>query len=330
MEARVPLQPDIQSLALGLGSVLASQNASELTNLDRERNAYSSGSFSEIVTCQFADGRALRLFFKYAQFPFGADYHDASHEPFEVMPWSNVPYEAEVYRQVLEPLRLSTPKFYGTYNEPDTGRLWLVLEHLENAIPLDELADTHMCLASSWLGRFHAAAEPLATTTSPPFLKKIDTEYYLAFARRALSAKWLDPSFWWLPDLCWRFRYIVASTLTPRPTIVHGDYYRNNILLSDGNIHPVDWEQAAIGLGELDLACLTFRWPAEIAQQCEIEYQKSRWPQGAPADFEVVLNAARLVLYLDEMRNLPNWPDRNDRLVFGEEMRSLGEHLKLI
>ena len=123
---------------------------------------------------------------------------------------------------------------------------------------------------------------------------------------------------------------MVASTLTLRPTIIHGDYYRNNVLLSDGNIHPVDWEQAAIGLGELDLACLTFRWPAEIAQQCELEYQKSRWPQGSPADFEIALNAARLVRYLDEMRNLPNWPDRNDRLVFGEEMRSLGERLKLI
>jgi hypothetical protein len=329
MEPRVSLQPDIQSLASGLGSVLILSNA-ELTILERERNPYSSGSFSEVVTCRLADGQVLRLFFKYAQFPGEADYHDASHEPFEVMPWSNVPYEAEVYRQVLEPLRLSTPKFYGTYNEPDTGRLWLVLEHLENAIPLDEQADRYMRLASSWLGRFHAAAEPFATTASLPFLKKIDPEYYLAFARRALSAKWLDPSWWWLPDLCWRFRHMVASTLILRPTIIHGDYYRNNILLSDGNIHPVDWEQAAIGLGELDLAALTFRWPAEIAQPCELEYQKSRWPQGAPADFEIALNAARLVLYLDEMRNLPNWPDRDDRLVFGEEMRSLGEHLKLI
>jgi hypothetical protein len=330
METRPPLQPDIQSLASGLGSVLISPNAGDLTILDRERNAYSSGSLSEIVTCRLADGRMLRLLFKYAQFPAGANYHDASCEPFEVMPWSNVPYEAEVYRQVLEPLRLSTPKFYGTYNEPGTGRLWLVLEHLENATPLDELAETNMCLASSWLGRFHATAEPLANTACLSFLKKVEADYYLAFARRVRAAEWLDSSFSWLPDLCSRFRGIAASTLIRRPTIIHGDYYRNNILLSDGNIHPVDWEQAAIGIGELDLACLTFRWPREIAQQCELEYQKSRWAQGTPSDFETVLNAARLALYLDEMRKLPNWPDRNDRSTFGEEMRSLGEYLKLI
>jgi aminoglycoside phosphotransferase (APT) family kinase protein len=332
METALLLQPDTQSLSLGLRSVLGVSNAGELTILDRERNAYSSGSLSEIVTCRCADGRALRLLVKYAQYPDAAHYRHLSHEPFIVRSWSNVPYEAEVYRHVLEPLRLSTPKFYGTYQEPGSGRLWLILEYFENAIPLDELFDdSHMGLAANWLGRFHAANEHRVATASLSFLKKLDAGHYSAFATRALShAGRLDGWFSWLPDLCSRFEDLAASMWTLRPTITHGDYYRNNILLRDGNIHPVDWEQAAIDLGEMDLACLTYRWPANITQWCELEYQRSRWPQGSPDDFETVLTAARLVLYLDEIRNLPNWAARSERLAFSQEMRSLGERLGLI
>lgn len=332
METGLCLQPDMQSLSSGLRSVLSVPSAGELTILDRERNAYSSGSLSEIVTCRFAARRALRLLVKYSQYPDAAHYRHPSHEPFITRSWSNVPYEAEVYRQVLEPLRVSAPKFYGTYEEPSSGRLWLVLEYLENAVPLDELFDdSPMGLASNWLGRFHAASEHHIATASLPFLKKLGAGHYSAFASRALShAKRLDRSFSWLPDLCQSFQDFIASIWTMRPTINHGDYYRNNILLCDGNIRPVDWEQAAIDLGEMDLACLTYRWPANIAQWCELVYQRSRWPQGSPHDFETVLGAARLALYLDEIRNLPNWTDRSERLAFGQEMCALGERLGLI
>ena len=333
METELLLQPDTQSLCLGLRSVLGVSDGGEVTILERERNAYSSGSLSEIVTCRCANGSPLRLLVKYAQYPDAARYRHASHEPFIAGSWSNVPYEAEVYRHVLEPLRLSTPKFYGTYQEPGSGRLWLVLEYFENAIPLDELSDDSvMVLASNWLGRFHAVSEPcLAHKASLPSLKTRDASYYSGRATRALSHFGrLGPSFSWLPDLCARFEDFAASICSLRPTITHGDYYRHNILARDGNIHPVDWEQAAIDLGEIDLACLTYRWPAKISQCCELEYQRSRWPQGSPDDFETVLKGARLTLYLDEIRNVPNWTDRGERLTFGQEMRSLSEVLGLI
>lgn len=332
METGLLLQPDTQSLSLGLRSVLGVSDSGKLTILDRERNPYSSGSLSEIVTCRCEAGRADRLLVKYAQYPEAADYRHSCHEPFIIRSWSNVPYEAEVYRHVLEPLRLSTPKFYGTYREPGSGRLWLVLEYLENATSLDELFDdSDMGLASSWLGRFHAAGAHCVATASSTFLTKRDAGHYSAFASRALShAGRLDRWFYWLPDLCSKFEDLVSSIWTLRPTITHGDFYRHNILLRDGNVHPVDWEQAAIDLGEMDLACLTYRWPANIAQWCELEYQRSRWPQGSPCHFETTLSAARLVLYLDEIKNLPSWTDRRERLIFGREMRSLGERLGLI
>jgi Phosphotransferase enzyme family len=333
MESELLLQPDTQSLCLGLRSVLGVSDAGELTILERERNPYSSGSLGEIVTCRCGDGNPARLLVKYAQYPDAARFRHPSDEQFVVGSWSDVPYEAEVYRHVLEPLRLSTPKFYGTYQEPGSGRLWLVLEYFENAIPLDELFnDSDIGLASNWLGRFHAVSEHCLTNkASLPSLKNRDASYYSAFATRALAhVGRLGQSFSWLPDLCSSFEDFAASIWILRPTIIHGDYYRHNILVRGGNIHPVDWEQAAIDLGEIDLACLTYRWPANITQCCELEYQKNRWPQGSPDDFETVLNAARLTLYLDETRNVPNWTDRGERLTFSQEMRSLGERLGLI
>jgi len=331
-ENRLLLQPDLETLGRGLRSVFAVSRAGMLTILDRERNAYSSGSLSEIVTCSFVGGRTMRLLVKYAQYPEAANYHHISHEPFIVMPWSNVPYEAEVYRHVLGRFRFSTPKFYGTYQEPGSGRLWLVLEYLENSISLDEVFDdSPMGLAAAWLGRFHAVGEQRVPADSLSFLKRLDATYYSDFASRALShARRLDRSFSWLPKLCSNFDSFVSSICHLRPTIIHGDYYRNNILLREGNIHPIDWEQAAIGLGELDLACLGYRWPANINRWCELEYQRSRWPQGSPEDFDRILNAARLVLYLDEIRNVPGWTDNNERLIFNWEMLSLGERLGLI
>lgn len=342
-ETGLLLEPETHSLSSGLRSVLCVSNGGELTILERERNAYSSGSLSEIVTCRYADGRPLRLLVKYAQYPGAAHYRHPSHghpsqlhpsqQPFTVGSWSNVPYEAEVYRHVLEPLRLSTPKFYGTYQEPGSGRLWLVLEYFDNAIPLDEqFDDSVMKLASSWLGRFHTISEQhIASNAALPNLKIRDASYYSGFATRALAhAGKLDLSFSWLPDLCSSFKDLARSVWMVRPTITHGDYFQHNILIRDGNIHPVDWEEAAIDLGEIDLACFTYRWPASVTVCCELEYQKSRWPQGSPNDFETVVNAARLALYFDDIRNVANWTDHGERLTFSKEMQSLGERLGLI
>ena len=332
------LEPETHSLSSGLRSVLGVSNGTELTILERERNAYSSGSLSEIATCACAGGRPLRLLVKYAQYPDAARYPHPSHghpsqEPFVVGSWSNVPYEAEVYRHVLEPLRLSTPKFYGTYQEPGSGRLWLVVEYLDNAVPMHEqFDDSAMNLASSWLGRFHAIGEQrIASNAALADLKIRDASYYSAVATRALAhAGKLDPWFSWLPDLCSRFNDLARSVWTARPTITHGDYFQHNILIRDGSIHPIDWEEAAIDLGEIDLACLTYRWPASVTEGCELEYQKSRWPQGSPDDFETVVNAARLALYFDDIRNVADWTDCDERRMFSKEMRSLGERLGLI
>src|SRR5213076_728303 len=76
-------------------------------------------------------------------------------------------------------------------------------------------------------------------------------------------------------------------------TVIYGEYYPDNILMRDSTIYPVDWESTAIGAGEIDLASLTDGWPERLVQQCGIEYQRTRWPAGAPREFSQRLEAAR-------------------------------------
>src|SRR5919112_652571 len=133
------LLPNLQTVTVGLTSVLRSHGSTngKLTVLDRQPNIYTSTFPSEIVTCQFDDdNRELQLLCKY-----GADYSTSrdgrtsnvfGHK-------GGVPYEAAVYRHVLQsslvsvPIssRVSVPTFYGAYKDATTGDTWLILEYLD-------------------------------------------------------------------------------------------------------------------------------------------------------------------------------------------------------
>ena len=68
----------------------------------------------------------------------------------------------------------------------------------------------------------------------------------------------------------------------------------------------MDWESAAIGAGEIDLASLTDGWPTEIAESCEREYAAARWPQGPPPEFAERLALAKLYWGLRWLGNTPD------------------------
>jgi aminoglycoside phosphotransferase (APT) family kinase protein len=64
------------------------------------------------------------------------------------------------------------------------------------------------------------------------------------------------------------------------PVLIHGEYCQSHILFRNEVSYPADWESATSAAGEVDLASLTEGWPAEIVRQCELEYQRVRWPEG--------------------------------------------------
>jgi hypothetical protein len=312
--------PNLQTLTVGLASLLRSQ----VTVLDRRPNPYTSTFPSEIVTCRVHGGGELVLFCKYA----------AGGHPDNVYGHrGGVAYEAAVYRHLLQPSRASTPTLYGTYTDVSTGDSWLVVEYLDKSLRLPQVAETAapMSLAARWIGQFHRVSEERLSHSPMPFLIRYNAEYYLGWVRRtSLFAGHLHRRFPWLRTLCEHSEEFISLLSTSPLAVIHGEYYPKNILFRRGRVHPVDWESAAVAAGEIDLAALTENWGADIARQCELEYQRIRWPEGAPADFEQKLGAARLYLYFRWLGDRPDWTTHPSYLHSFAQLRSAGERLGLI
>jgi aminoglycoside phosphotransferase (APT) family kinase protein len=289
--------------------------------LDRRPNLQ--GSFPhEVVTCRLGDGSARQLFCKYG---VGHTESGFGHR-------GGVPYEAEVYRRVLRPSGLSAPAFLGSCTNPATGEVWMVLEYLDGSLRVGKAPDpAAMGLAARWAGQFHAAQETSLTRGDLAFLNRYDAGYYRGWAQR--TARFAGPrheQYPWLSALCGRFEQEAAALLAPTPTVIHGEYYPKNVLWHRGAIYPVDWESAAVASGLIDLASLTEKWPADVAQRCAAEYGQARWPGGTPADFERTLDAARVYLHLRWLGNRPDWTSDEGRTWRFEELHLLGERLGLV
>ncbi len=327
MKPLSPQLPDMKALTTGLKSLVgrAHNGGSHLTVL-RRRKFVEAGSFaSELVTCRLSNGSRLQLLCKYT-----SKYWEAPGEES----WGHrrgVLHEAAVYRDVLRPLKVSAPRFYGTHTDPKTGETWLVLEYLPDALRVNQ-ADRPgaMGLAARWIGEFHALAEARLRRASFRFLRIFDAAYYRGWPQRTLRfAGPLKERFPWLRTVCQRFEGW-APLLLSRRTVIHGEYYGRNVLFQKDRIYPVDWESAAIAAGELDLASLTEGWPASTVRQCQREYQRARWPQGAPADFPQTLEAARVFTMFRWLGDSPEIThDRGSRFYF-RELRTAAERLGLL
>jgi hypothetical protein len=242
---------------------------------------------------------------------------------------SGILYEAEVYRNVLQPLGAGVPVFYGTHTETSTGQSWFVLQYLDGAFRVQKFPD-EMGRAARWAGHFHRAAEMGLPKLAATFLITHDTDYYLDFARRTCEfAGDLHDRFPWLRCLCERFEDVVGLLRHSQPVVTHSEYVPQNILFYGGEIFPVDWESTALAAGEIDLAALTDGWGREVVELCESEYQRARWPDGAPASFCHTLAAARLYLSFRWLGDRPQWTTHKGSCWRFDTLRSAGKQLGL-
>jgi hypothetical protein len=312
--------PDETSLATGLASALAGAGFDGVTVLHRLPNPLASTFPSEVVTCRLGDGEELRLLCKYG----GHDHPAHGHR-------GGVGYEAEVYRRVLAKAGLAVPRFYGSATAGPAGEVWLAIGYLEGCVRLNYSRDLSLWeLSAAWGGRFHAGHEARNGDPAFSFLRAYDADYYAGWARR--TAQYADAQqahFPWLPDLCRRAETALAALLEAPQTVIHGEYYPKNILLRDGTVYPVDWESAAIGRGEIDLATLTDRCDPEVVSRCQTAYTLARWPEGAPADFRRALELARLYVHLRWLGAEPGRKLRRRSWRY-DAVRTLGEGLGLI
>jgi hypothetical protein len=284
--------PRTRLLIKGLAAVL--EQCGELHDrieiIDRRANIEASTFPSEIVTCRLDGQRVLRLFCKYS---IDLDREVYGHR-------GGVEYEARVYRSVLQQMEISVPRFYGVYEEPKSDRSWLILGYLADTVRVSRTSDLNdMLKAAHWLGCFHVYNETRLKQEGLTFLRRYDAGYYLGWMRRALLfAKQQSRSLSWLHSLCARFETQVGELLSESLTVIHGEFYPQNVMVHQGVLYPVDWETAAIAAGELDLASLTDRWPAKIVRRCENRYWQARWQDSSPEGFDQRLQIARIYTQL--------------------------------
>lgn len=258
----------------------------DLQLVSRSPNVYASSYASELVQLRSAAGESIRLFCKYGV-PRSAT---RGHR------WG-IGYESQVYRQILTPLRISAPRLFGSWSSGELAGI--ALEALDSAAPLKRLGAAGVAAAAAWLGRFHRRTEPVTEAGPVGCLRHYDAAHFAHWmdrARAAATEHGRDAA--WLDSLARRFDLgIMALHRQPR-VIVHGEFYPMNVLATDSSIHPVDWESAGIGPGEIDLASLCMGWPAATISSSLAVYAAARWDGAVPQGLAARLATARVYLSL--------------------------------
>lgn len=286
--------------------------------LHRRPNAYVASFPAEIVTCRLGDERVVRLFCKYES---GASDGSDGHR-------GGVVYEAEVYRHLLVRAGVSTPRFYGGWTDA-TGNALLVIEYLDEALRLTKSRDSSSFLvrAAVWIARFQRLATQ-RRLEAPSLARRYGRDYYLGWSQRAADhVAHAGLRFPWLAPLREGFEGSVGLLTEGGHVPIHGEFYPRNILVHDGRIRPIDWESAALAVGEIDLASLVERWSSDVTDACRAAYARTRWPGRPPSDFGPRLDLARIYLHFRWIA-AGSFLSAPARFVWRfDELRSAGERL---
>lgn len=332
MKTPQSLLPDLSTLTERLNAALRDEaiNGGEIKILRRNLPPFMSTFPNEIVTCQWPGGRKRRLFVKYQS---GQSHDSFGHR-------GDVPYEAEVYRQVIRPLQNLGPKYLGAHLDPNTGHASLFLEFIHGCVRVSDISwkrsvrqPRAMTRTSRLIAMLHKSGENRIEEQALAFLKRYDAEYFRGWARRTFEfAAPLRKVFPWLGDLRRAGEAWFAPLLKTRQTLIHGEFYAKTVLLRRESLFAVDWESAAISAGEIDLAALTegTRWPAAIVRRCENEYARTRWPNGIPPDFQKTLDAAKIYLHFRWLGERSDWTIREKTMWRYDHLHASAQRLGLI
>jgi hypothetical protein len=332
MKTPLSLLPDMRTLTdrLTTGLDVVTCNGGKVRVLRRDLPHFMSTFPNEIVTCRLPDGRIRRVFIKYGG---GRSHSCFGHR-------GDIPYEAEVYRRVLQSLSDFRPKCLGAHTDPKSDDTSLFLEYAYRNVRLSDISwkrstrqPRAMAQTARWIAQFHVAHESRVGDRSLAFLRQYDGEYYKGWAQRMLEfARPLHGRFPWLTELCQAGDEWFAPLLAARPTVIHGEFYAKNVLVRGQRLFMVDWESAAIAAGEIDLAALTDGegWRDKLVRRCEDKYQQARWPEGAPASFKRRLDAARIYLHFRWLGERADWTVREKTLWRYDHLHAAAKRLGLI
>jgi aminoglycoside phosphotransferase (APT) family kinase protein len=195
--------------------------------------------------------------------------------------------ELQAYRVLLPQAPAGPPEFFGAVEEG--GRRWLFLEWVEGR-ELFQVGESELWEeAARWLARFHVSLAPrLDRCRREARLLEHDGGLYRRWMERAGELAADPKAVEWLAG---RHEQVVEALLALPRTVIHGEFYASNVLVSDTRVAPVDWELAAAGPGLTDLAALVSGWPDAGRQALVAAYASE---PGVPPFSERDLAFARL------------------------------------
>ena len=218
--------------------------------------------------------------------------------------------ELAAYR-LLERHDLGTPVCYGLtqggllLEKVDGVELWQVgdLERWRDVL--------------RWLARLH---EAFAGGPEDGALLRHDLGFYERFAERARAFG---------ADVPPRHREVAEHLARLPRTLLHGDLYPSNVLVSDGRVCAVDWELAAVGPAVMDVAAITSGWSERDTASLVEAYLDARGATDRPS-FLHDLDCARLQLAVQWLGWSQGWrPPAEHAHDWRAELRAAAERLGL-
>ena len=302
MSSKSDIFPSLDVLTLELEAAVKTRRTPnfKVSVLRRIAHVYSSSHPSEVVICKI-NGDIIKLLCKYSA--------SKSHESHGHR--GGIEYEAAVYLKLLNELKVSLPKCLGTFGSPATDTFCLMLEYLEGSARILKNQNPRLAIkeAATWLGRFHALCADRITDPTLSFLTRYDEEYYRGWiGRTQVWVRQAEQKGTWLEVVCKRFEEVLENLRAIPVTVIHGEFYPKNILVSNSKVYPVDWESTAIAPGEVDLVTLAEGWTDNDIKELQKAYQQARWPKGAPYDIHQAFCAARIYIQFRWLGD-QNYPD---------------------
>lgn len=206
---------------------------------------------SHVLRLELGDGTRLRLFRK----EVGLSGH-----PDKTIPDK----EVRMYRDVLAGDGLPVPAYYGARPRPGTDRHALYLEYVDDhSLKYQGLESWYR--AAEAVGGLHAAfAGRVRELEGSGVLLLLDGAYFERWVDRARTEVAAH-----VPELAPGVEALlsgygaVAETLAGAPpTLVHNDLGSRNVVVDrsdpDLGVYVVDWENASLGCGVLDLTHLVY------------------------------------------------------------------------
>ena len=246
--------------------------------------------------------------------------------------------EIEVYRSLLEPAGLDTPRFHGAVVEPERDRYWLLIENVTGEVlwqvgELDVWRD-----AARWLAVLHESFRDRSLGAAEPHLLRYDAVFYASWMERALEFAGRDrrPP---LEALAERYDEVAERLAALPPTFLHGEFYASNVLIQRDTervrVAPIDWENAAVGPGVIDLAALTTGgWTAPERDEIARGYLEQAAGLGHDRDVRDLhesLELARLHLAIQWLGWDPTWsPPAEHRHDWLAEALAVGRRMGLV